>query len=175
MNRSVNEMVLLAVDAGVRETGWAIFRNGRVEATGAIKVPSRRRIDAEVRVKHLVKCLDDLVAQWDPAVVACCQPSGIGWRVPALELLDVALSNWSGRHRLCLYTYTSQEVRVAVAGHPNASRGDLGHAVMMRFGLIGQSKTTHEWEAIAVGNYHLRRWPAFTARFSKSNDGSNAR
>jgi len=160
MSQVGKSAVVLALDAGVRETGWAVFKDGHIEATGFIKVSSRHRIDAADRVKHLVRCLDQLVEQWDPDEVACCQPTGIGWRVPALELLDAALSDWSRRHWLCLYAYTAQEVRTAVAGHPNASRGDLGYAVMMRFGLIGQSKTTHEWEAIAVGDYHHSRWPA---------------
>jgi Holliday junction resolvasome RuvABC endonuclease subunit len=158
MSHASKGIVLLALDTGVRETGWAVFKDGNIEATGFIKVSSRHRIDAADRVKHLVKCLDDLVEQWDPATVACCQPTGIGWRVPALELLDSALADWSRRHWLGLYAYSAQEVRTAVAGHPNASRGDLGYAVMVRFGLIGHSKTTHEWEAIAVGDYHLSRW-----------------
>jgi Holliday junction resolvasome RuvABC endonuclease subunit len=152
--------ILLALDTGVRETGWAVFQNGQVKATGAVAVPSRRRMNAASRVEHLIKSLDELVAQWQPDVVACCQPSGIGWRVPALELLDAALADWSRRHELCLYAYTPQQVRTAVAGHPNASRDQLGYAVMVRFGLIGQSKTTQEWEAIAVGYFHLTRWPA---------------
>ena len=149
--------VLLALDAGVRETGWAVFHREAIQATGIIKLASRRRINPQVRVDHLVGCLDELVARWKPDVVACCQPTGIGWRAPALDLLDSALAGWSRRHWLCLYAYTAQEVRAAVAGHPNASRVDLGYAVMVRFGLIGDSKTTHEWEAIAVGGYHLNQ------------------
>jgi hypothetical protein len=29
---------LIALDAGVRETGWAVFSNGQIEATGTIKL-----------------------------------------------------------------------------------------------------------------------------------------
>ena len=56
--------------------------------------------------------------------------------------------------------YTSQEVREAMTGHPNASRDQLAYAVMVSLGLIGQAKTTHEWEALAVGQYHLTRGAA---------------
>jgi len=73
------------------------------------------------------------------------------------QLLDSALAEWSAGHRLGVYSYTATEVRTAVAGHPNASLGDLGYAVMIRFGLIGHSKTTHEWEAVAIRGYLLRR------------------
>ena len=173
-------MTLLALDAGVRETGWAIFRTYRPGAaplndtggdagdsarnagnhTGVIRLPRSRSLDAADRVAHLVKCLDGLVARWQPAAVAYGQPSGIRWPVPSLELLDTALVNWSAGHRLPLYTYSAQEVRAAIARHSHVPRDQLAYAVMSRLGLIGQSKTTHEWEALAIGYYHLCRWPA---------------
>lgn len=39
----------------------------------------------------------------------------------------------------------------------NASRDQLDYAITLLFGLIGQGRSTHEWEAIAVGHYHLNR------------------
>ena len=56
---------------------------------------------------------------------------------------------------LPLHAYTAQEVRSAIAGQTNASQDQLAFAVMERLGLIGLSKTPHEWEALAVGDYHL--------------------
>ena len=126
-------------------------------ATGVIGAKAKRRMDAEARIMQLVGCLDGLVQEWRPAAVVHSLPSGIHWRVPALDLLNNALLQWSERHHLPLHPYTAQEVREAVAGHPNASRDQLGYAVMERLGLIGQDKTTHEWEALAVGHYHLSR------------------
>ena len=151
---------LLALDAGVRETGWAIFRPGFPPATGLLGAASRRSLGARVRVSQLLAGLDRLVEEWRPGGVAHCQPSGIRWPVPALDLLEAALADWSKRHRLCLYSYTAQEVRSAIAGHPNVSRDQLAYEVMVRLGLIGESKTTHEWEALAVGHYHLICRPA---------------
>ena len=151
------ESVLLALDAGVRETGWAVFSSGDQVATGCIGVPGRRRMDAQARLSHLIQGLDRLVEQWRPVAVAHSQPSGIHWPMPALELLETALREWCQRHQLRLFAYSAQTVRAALTGHPNASREDLAYAVMSGMGLIGQGKTTHEWEAIAVGHYHLTR------------------
>ncbi len=148
---------LLALDAGVRETGWAIFRAGVPVTTGTIGSPGRRGLDAATRVSRLVEALDRLVEQWRPGAVAHSQPSGIHWPVPALELLDAALIQWSNGHLLRLYAYTTQEVRVAITGHPNTSKDELAYEVMVSLGLIGQAKTAHEWEAIAAGHYHLSR------------------
>ena len=147
--------VLLALDAGVRETGWAVLDlkyPNLVETTGVIKAPAPRRHDAASTVHYLLTKLDGLVEQWRPDVLTHSRPSGIHWPVPALDLLETELAQWARRHRLPLHSYTAQEVRSA-----NASQDQLAYASMEQLGLIGQSKTTHEWEALAVGYYHLQR------------------
>jgi len=146
--------VLLALDAGVRETGWAVFQDGEVIESGVTGLSTRRKVEPEVRVSHLIESLDELAGKWTPQAVALCQPSGINWPVPALDLLVSSLSEWSAGRGLPQFSYTAQEVRAAIAGHPNASRDQLGYATMLLLGLIGQGRSTHEWEAIAVGHYH---------------------
>ena len=149
--------VLLALDAGVRETGWAVFQDGEVAESGVTGLSTRRKLEPEVRVSHLIDSLNELAGQWDPQAMALCQPSGINWPVPALDLLLSSLAIWSSERGLLQFSYTAQEVRTAIAGHPNASRDQLGYAIMLLLGLIGQGRSTHEWEAIAVGHYHLTR------------------
>ena len=151
----VPHAVILALDAGVRETGWAVFSPKAELDTGVIGLPGRRRMKAQERLSHLIQALDELVVRWNPQAVAHSQPSGIHWPVPALELLDAALSDWAKRHRLPMYGYSAQEIRTAVTGQPNAPKEQLAYDVMVGLGLIGQAKTAHEWEAIAVGHYHL--------------------
>ena len=152
--------ILLALDAGVRESGWAVFEDGRTVTTGVIGAGTKRRTEAQIRVSHLVEKLDLLVERWRPEEVTHSLPSGIRWPVPALDLLSDSLAQWSRKHGLAVYAYTAQEVRESMAGHPNASRDQLAYAVMACLGLIGQGKTTHEWEALAVGHYHLTRGDA---------------
>ena len=163
MNRDHPKAALLALDAGVRQTGWAIFCSGRQVTTGMIGIRGRRGIDPQARLTHLVDCLDLLAEEWRPAAVAHSRPSGIHWSVPALELLETALLEWSRRHGLRVYAYTTQEVRTAATGHPNTSKDELAYAVMAGLGLIGAEKNAHEWEAIAVGRYHLARRRAESA------------
>ncbi len=115
------------------------------------------RVESEVRVSHLLQSLDELTEKWNPKLVALCQPSGINWPVPALDLLLTSLAEWSAGRDLPQFSYTVQEVRTAIAEPPNASRDQLGYATMLLLGLIGQGRSAHEWEAIAVGHYHLTR------------------
>ena len=149
--------VLLALDAGLGETGWAIIHRQEGIHSGLIQIPGRRRLDAASRISQLLQKLDQLAEEWRPEAVAHSRPSGIHWPVPALELLESSLLQWCRDRGLPLHAYTAQEVRGSVTGHPNASRDQLAYAVMAKLGLIGQAKNTHEWEAIAVGQYHLSR------------------
>lgn len=148
-------MTLLALDAGIRETGWAVYHPDHLIETGVIRIS--RSMETAKRVAHLVNCLDGLVDRWKPKAVAYGQPSGIRWPAPALELLDDALVNWSSGHRLPLYTYSAQEVKAAIARHSHVPQDQLAFAVMRRLELIGVKKSTHEWEALAIGYYHLCR------------------
>lgn len=157
MKEKPEPQVILALDAGVRESGWAVFRDGRVEDTGVVGMRTRQRLDPEVRIAHLLAALEELAAKWRPRTIVLSRPSGINWPVPALDLLDDRLRRWSSDQGAGLAAYTAQEVRAVIAGHPNASKDQLGYAIMSKLGLIGQGRSTHEWEAIAVGHYHLSR------------------
>ena len=161
--------VLLALDAGVRETGWAVFSPGAEVTTGVIGIPGRREMNVPGRLSHLTQGLDRLLECWCVSAVVHSEPSGIHWQVPALEQLDSALQEWSQRHRLRLFGYSAQAVRTALTGHPNATREDLAYAVMSGLELIGRSKTTHEWEAIGVGHYHLTRKRGSTERLASGD------
>jgi len=87
MTATPDTPVLLALDAGVRKTGWAVFKGREVIESGVTGLSTRRKLEPEVRVSHLIESLDGLAGQWNPQSVALCQPSGINWPVPALGLL----------------------------------------------------------------------------------------
>ena len=44
---------------------------------------------------------------------------------------------------------------MALSGRANASKDEMAYMIMTRWGLLGEGKSTHEWNAIAVGDYHL--------------------
>ena len=128
------------------------FREGKVKDTGVVGMRTRQRLDPDVRIAHILAALEEVAAIWHPQTIVLSKPSGINWPVPALDLLDDRLCRWSsgtGWGARCLHRTR------AIAGHPNASKDQLGYAIMLKLGLIGQGRTTHEWEAIEVGHYHL--------------------
>ena len=145
---------LLALDAGTSSTGWAVFGPDGAVVTSTIGLPRRQRIDT--RLTHLSGELDRVVEEWLPVVVVRAQPTRINWGVPAsLELLDIALAQWAGRHCLTMYTYTDREVLAGLTGNANTSSMDLAYATMVGTNMLGVSKSSREWMAIAIGHYHL--------------------
>ena len=103
--------ILLALDAGVRESGWAVFEDGATVTTGVIGVQTKQRTEAQARIERLVESLDLLVEQWQPGEVAHSLLSGIRWPALVLDLLSDKLAQWSLRHGLPVHAYTAREVR----------------------------------------------------------------
>jgi Holliday junction resolvasome RuvABC endonuclease subunit len=159
---------LLALYPGLRQTGWAVFaprhdrrRDDRqddppVAASGVIALKTRRKVEPTERIAYQLEALNGITAQWRPGCAVRSEAGGMNWRVPGRDQLEQALLGWTDSTGLPLIVYAAPEVRAAVAGQPNASKDALGYAVMLRLGLIGQSRATAEWEAIAVGYYHLQ-------------------
>lgn len=147
--------VLLALDASIGGTGWALFSPGDMAITGVIGSDTKRGVPAEARLCRLTVELDTLVDRRRPDEVAYSLPSGIHWPAPSLDLLRDRLEWWSKKHGLPASVYTAKEVRRAIGGHSRAPQDKLAYEVMSTLGLIGHSRTAREWKALAVGCYHL--------------------
>lgn len=70
-------------------------------------------------------------------------------------MLGRAMNLWARSHDLPLHSYPPREIRTSLIGRANAGKEELTYAVMTRWGLLGEEKTTQEWNAVAVGDYHL--------------------
>ena len=148
--------MLLALDPGVRESGWAVFRGRAVAASGVIGLKTRQKMDPGLRIDHLLESLEVLNEQWRLSMAVQCRPE-MNWPAPAAEQLERRLAGWAEVQGISLTSYPTKEVRRAVTSNLNASTDQLGYAVMLQLGLIGQARSTREWGAIAVGHYHLTR------------------
>ena len=159
MNNSRQPQTLLAVETTVRSSGWAVFRDGEIAATGTIALRSSGPVGFQARIAHLIKNLDRLAETWAVQAVALGQPTRVGSRTSSLVQLDSALSRWRHDRPWTCHCYTAPQVKAALTGNPHASRGVVSHLVMTHFGLIGQQKTHYEWAALAIGHHHLTTHP----------------
>ena len=158
---------LLALYPGLRQTGWAVIREGeragqfgaRVVDCGVADLGIARKLDPSARITGHLKVLDAVYSRWRPDALVCSRSGGFSRRVTGLQWFFEALQDWADGNGLPITTYAAAEVRAAVAGKPNASREALAYAVMQHFRLIGENLTAVEWESMAVGCHHLQRTP----------------
>ena len=128
--------------------------------TGVIVAYDRSlRPDIQHRIRAIEGELDKTALRWRPSAVAYGKPPQL--QLPhqqeSLELLKQSLEKWAQDHSLPIYCYPVREIRCALVGRANGAKQELVYAVMTRWGLLGEGKTTPEWNAIAVGDYHLGR------------------
>ena len=128
--------------------------------TGVIIAHDRPwRVDLTERIKAIQEALDNIAEAWLPREAARGTPAPI--KLPnqqeGIEILGRSLERWSESRNLPLYSYTVREIRTALLGRSKPAKEELAYAAMTRWGLLGTGKNTHEWNAIAVGDYHLER------------------
>ena len=146
---------LLALYPGVRQTGWAVFAGHRVAASGTVGPGTPRQAGRAERISLQLETLSGVVAKWRPERAVRSTPGGLGRHSPGSAQLERAIDLWAEGLGLPLTSHPAQAVRSSIAGRPNSPRDALAHAVMLRLGLIGQSRSAAEWEAIAAGCFHL--------------------
>ena len=126
--------------------------------TGVI-IPHQRpwRIEVAARITAIEVKLDTLAERWRPRDVACGKPSltPLQHQKEWVEMSSGALERWARGLKLPLHSYPLREIRATLSGRANSAKDELAYAVMTRWGLLGRRITTHELNAIAVGDYHL--------------------
>ena len=128
--------------------------------TGIIIAHNRpKRVEVSERVQAIKAELTRMVGEWRPIEVVCGKPMALQlpYQQQGLEMLNVTLENWAAELGLSYHVYQIREVREAILGRANATKEELSYEVMNRWGLLGIGKSSHEWSAIAVGDYHLAR------------------
>lgn len=153
-----------------RPGGIYPHRNWELVETGVIIAYDRsHRSDIKRRIAAIEEALDNTVDRWQPLVACYGRPPQL--QLPqqqeGMEILRESLERWAGEHGLPIHCYPIREIRTALVGRPNVAKEELAYSVMTRWGLLGEGKTTPEWNAIAVGDYHLGRQVA-TALESKA-------
>lgn len=155
---------LLALYPNLRQTGWAVFgvrsREGTpapfLAASGTVGPGLRTKMEPRERIARQLQSLTAIAEQWRPRCAVCGWPGGMDWGAAGMLLFEEHLRQWAESRGLPLVDYPAPEVRAALAGKPNASKGALAYSVMERLNLVGENRSALEWEAIAAGYHHLR-------------------
>ena len=154
---------LLALYPNLRQTGWAVFGARTYEGTpvsflaagGTVGPGLRTKMEPRERIAHQLQSLTAVARQWRPRYAVCSWPGGMDWVSAGMLQLEEHLRRWAESQSLPIVGYPAPEVRTALAGKSNASKGALAYSVMERLNLVGENRSALEWEAIAAGYHHL--------------------
>jgi Holliday junction resolvasome RuvABC endonuclease subunit len=177
--------VIISIDPSTTVTGWAVFSHEPLEyeealgqaspapiypispdqswllvETGIIIAHNRpKRVEVSERIQAIKDELSRMVDKWQPVEVACGKPAALQlpYQQQGIEMLGITIENWAAELDLSFHIYHLREVREAILGRATAAKEELAYAVMNRWGLLGIGKSSHEWCALAVGDYHLAR------------------
>ena len=145
---------LLCLAAGLGQSGWAVFDGCTVVDSGVVGLRGRRDIARTVRIAHQVDALTSIAVRWKVSGVARCRTAERSGAVDT-KLLDQSIRRWADEMGLPMRENTIRTVRATVTGRHSASKEDFCYAVMQRLRLVGETRPTVEWEAIAVGLHLL--------------------
>lgn len=123
--------VILAIDPGTREFGYAVLTGHRLLAHGAISLRAHVR---RHRLEAIRRRIRSLAATHAPGTIVV--EKTYRHPVPWLDLLDGitrCARAIARRRRLRFATYAPQAVRQTVVGNGRASKIEASHAVAHRF------------------------------------------
>ena len=172
MNQPPCPYWVIAIDPGTHDTGVALFKDGvfydafTLQARTAIRDADIRSFNivsllAE-RVWHLIYCQPchvihaDLVYE-DPTFMRRKDRDGTDMGIPIAQLFRFIghLDQWGRSYNLQVFKYGVNAIKTGIAGRAGASKTEVETILRHEFNLHDANFTSHAFDAISVGHYHL--------------------
>lgn len=147
-------MRILGIDPGSVHTGYGVLqgRGRRWQALAVGRLSPPRRLSLPERLARLAEETEELLARWQPEVVAVESPfHGVSSKslivlAQARGALIAAAARSAGEIR----EYTPAEVKVAVAGNGRADKEQVAHMVRLLLKLDAEPLSSDASDALAV-------------------------
>lgn len=159
--------MLLSLDVGFGNTGWAVFDEGKIIACGTIitqkskKKTVRTADDYAARAARLARELSEIIDAYDVRGIVGELPSGGAQNAKAMAQMNMAtaiVSAVATLHSLPAEWTTPNEVKLAVAGYRSATKKEIKATIRKKFKdkgghLFPKAEGVFEHIADAVGAY----------------------
>ena len=152
---------VVAVDPGTHRCGVALFR-GPLLHSETLTLPLSRRIVPLARTCLLVERVIEIADTWrdeiDEAHLVYEMPGHFSSEprpiIPLHQFVG-ALHYAAWKRKYMVVGYPVSAVKLGVAGRANASKAEVEAILRHEFNLHDQRLASDQWDAIAVGVYHL--------------------
>ncbi len=152
---------VLGIDPGVSAFGLAAVRrrNRRPELMGARTLRTPEGLSQAVRLRLIHDAVAEAIAQHRPTSVAV---ERVAWNRNQVSALTVARATGvvllaAAQAGLSVEEYGPLEVKMAVTGQGNATKGQVRDALARLHGLAGVPTQADAADAVAVAVCHLAR------------------
>lgn len=134
-------MRILGIDPGSRNMGWAILSGeGKVEGWGTIR--TRPRTPQPETLSILLTALEDLVADWNPSLIALEDlffSRNVKSAMRVGEARGMVLLT-AAQHGIECRSYTPQQIKIVLTGSGKASKEDIASALTDQLGVAPPSQ-----------------------------------
>ena len=162
-------MFVLGIDPGLSRCGYGAVRHGRrPRAAAAGVITTEPGLDRAVRLAELQSEVRSLIAELRPDAVALERvlfQRNASTAMAVGQAVGVVMAE-AAAAGCAVFEYSPNEVKLAVAGHGSADKGEVGAMVQRLLGLRQRLRPADAADAVAVALCHLARLPlaAATAR-----------
>lgn len=150
--------VILGIDPGTRVTGWGVvtLHDGEPRGHAAGVITPRQRWPIEQRLQHIFSELGDVIARFQPHVMAVEEPF-VGANVRSamaigeartVAMLAATLAGLAVRH------YSPARIKQTVAGYGQGDKEQVRRMLTLQLGLAEPPEDLNASDALAVALCH---------------------
>jgi crossover junction endodeoxyribonuclease RuvC len=155
---AVPATIILGIDPGTRVTGWGVVSSGAGEPQmlGCDVIAANARWPVEQRLQHIFSELGDIIARYQPAVMAVEEPfvganprsaMAVG-EARTVAMLAATLAGIAVRH------YPPASVKKAVAGFGQGDKAQVREMLRLQLGGADLPADLNATDALAVALCH---------------------
>jgi crossover junction endodeoxyribonuclease RuvC len=150
--------IILGIDPGTRVTGWGVVTVDAGQPHGADcgVITPKQRLPIEQRLQHIFSELGDVIARFQPHVMAVEEPF-VGTNVRSamavgeartVAMLAATLAGLQVRH------YPPARIKQMVSGYGQGDKEQVRHMLKLQLGLVEAPDDLNASDALAVALCH---------------------
>lgn len=157
-------MMILGIDPGLENTGWAVIKNGRLVGVGVIL--TSKKDSSQARLKKIYEEIQKIIKKEKVNVVSM---ESLFFAKNAKSALEVAeaigvIKIAAEDLKVAVFEYTPLQIKMALVGYGRAEKEQVEVMVRQSLGIEENIKPSHASDAVAAALTH-----EYTSSFVRDN------
>jgi len=156
--------MILGIDPGLENTGWAVIKNGRLVGVGVIL--TSKKDSSQARLKKIYEEIQKIIKKEKVNVVSM---ESLFFAKNAKSALEVAeaigvIKIAAEDLKVAVFEYTPLQIKMALVGYGRAEKEQVEVMVRQSLGIEENIKPSHASDAVAAALTH-----EYTSSFVRDN------